>query len=60
VTASIVTITRDRGVGSLRQAVLDANATEGAAEIRLHAAVFSGAAADITRLPAGRSGSAMN
>ncbi|MBP7002325.1 calcium-binding protein [Amaricoccus sp.] len=52
--AFIVTTSADSGAGSLRQAVLDANAAAGADEIRFDAAVFDGEAADVIRLTSGQ------
>ncbi|MBP6999936.1 choice-of-anchor Q domain-containing protein [Amaricoccus sp.] len=50
----IVTTTSDRGAGSLRQAIADANANAGADEIRFDATVFDGGAEDVIRLTSGQ------
>ncbi|MBW4442205.1 MAG: DUF4347 domain-containing protein [Plectolyngbya sp. WJT66-NPBG17] len=53
-TEFFVTNTADNGIGSLRQAVLDANADPGAETIRFTGAVFTDATADTITLTTGQ------
>lgn len=53
-TTFIVNTTEDHGAGSLRQAVIDANASAGADVIVFDADVFDGEAEDLIRLTSGR------